>query len=87
MKYGVCFPPLLGQRVPQVTEVCLCGVLPVSDWTGEGGERGCSSPVARSASLPVNVWPEINFQILPISVLEDQETAGSEKKEKPSLKR
>lgn len=62
-------------------------VLPVRDRSGEGGEKGSSSPGACSASLPVNMFDlKLTFQILPLSVLEDTEIAGSPKKEKLSLK-
>ena len=78
MKYSVCLPPLLVQNVPQDAGVCLCGVLPVSDRTGEEGERGSSSSVAHSTSLPVNIFDlKLTFQILPVSVLEDTEIAAS----------
>lgn len=78
MKYSVCLPPLLVQRVPQVTGICLCGVLPVSDWTEEGGAMGSSFSVAHSALLPVNMFDlKLSFQILPVSVLEDRGISGS----------
>lgn len=75
MKYSVYLPPLLVQRVPQDAA---CVVLPASDRTGEGGEMGSSSSVEYSALLPVNIFNQkLTFQILPVSVLEDTEIAGS----------
>lgn len=63
MKYSVCLPLLLVQRVPQ---------------GAAGRERGSSSPIVNSASLPVNMFGlKLTFQILPVSVLEEKEIVGS----------
>lgn len=63
MKYSVCLPLFLVQRVPQGTA---------------GREKGSSSSVVNSASLPVNMFGlKLTFQILPVSVLEEKEIVGS----------